>query len=159
MKIRKVSPDNRNKVYGLFRKGFPGSNFELNILQKLHKKERVLYEWACIHTNKNIAYIAFANAYNGRDVCGLHLIHFVVKPEFQGRGIGTELLHFALRQEELQDRAIYVLGDSRFYTRFGFEPCSSPSCPFGEKGKQFLSLHNTSGTHFTIGYEPEFKAG
>lgn len=159
MKIRKVSPDSRSKVYGLFRKGFPGSNFELNILQKLHKNDRILYEWACIHTNKNIGYIAFSNAYNGDDVCGVHLIHFVVKPEFQGRGIGTELLHFALRQEELQDQAIYVLGDGRFYKRFGFEACSNPSCPFGEKGKQFLSLQNIPGKHFTIGYEPEFKAG
>lgn len=159
MKIRKVSADDRNKVYGLFRKGFPGSNFELNILQKLHKNERILYEWACIHTNKDIAYIAFANAYKGKDVCGVHLVHFVVKPEFQGRGIGTELLNFSLRQEELKDKAIYVLGDLRFYSRFGFETCSNPSCPFGEKGKQFLSRHNTSGTQFMVGYEPEFKAG
>lgn len=159
MKIRKVTSDSRNKVYGLFRKTFPGSNAELNRLEKLHRSERVLSEWACIHTNKDIAYIAFSNAYHGSDICGVHLIHLIVNPEFQGRGIRTELLQFALRQKELQDKAIYVLGDGRFYERFGFEPCSSPSCPIAGKKKQFLSIRNTPCSDFVIGYEPEFKTG
>ncbi len=157
MKIRKISADERNKVYGLFRKGFPGSNSELNVLQKLHQNNRVLHEWACIHTNKNIAYIAFSNAYNDKEVCGLHLIHLVVKPDFRGRGISDELLSFALRQKVIQSSAIYVLGDSQFYTRFGFEPVSNPGCPFVVKGKQFLSIRNQTSSSFMIAYEPEYK--
>ncbi len=156
MKIRRIIPEDRNKVYGLFRKGFPGSNIELNVLQKLHRNNRSLHEWACIHTNKKIAYIAFSNAYNGNEVCGLHLAYFIVRPDFQGRGIGSELLSFALRQKEIQASTLYVLGDEQFYKKFGFELCLSPGCQFTRKGKQFLSLRNTPEEHFTVSYEPEY---
>ncbi len=159
MKIRKINPEDRNKVYGLFRKGFPGNTLELNILQKIHRNERELHEWACIHTNKNIAYIAFSNAYKGNEVCGLHLMHFLVKPDFQGRGIGTELLSFALRQKEIQASSLYVLGDSHFYEKFGFELCSCPGSNHSRKGKHFLSIRNTQDEHFIVGYEPEYKMG
>ncbi len=159
MKIRRIIHEDRNKVYGLFRKGFPDANIELNVLQKMHKNNRNLHEWACIHTNKNIAYIAFSNAYNGKKVCGLHLAHFVVRPDFQGRGIGSELLSFTLRQKEIQASTLFVLGDVQFYKKFGFELCSGLSCQFSGKGKQFLSLRNTGEEHFTVSYEPEFKIG
>jgi len=157
MKIRKISPDDRNKVYGLFRKEFSGSNIELNVLQKLHLNNRDLHEWVCIHTNKSIAYIAFSNAYNGTEICGLHLIHLVVNPDFKGRGIAAELLSFALRQKEVQSSTVFVLGDSQFYTRFGFELASNPNCPFTGKRKQFLSIRNRQVDHYTIAYDPEYK--
>ncbi len=157
MKIRKISTDQRHKIYGMFRKRFSGSKSELSVLQKLHQNNRLLYEWACIHTNKSIGYIAFSNAYNAREVCGLHLIHLIVNPEFQGRGISDELLSFALRQKEIQRNAIYVHGDSHYYSRFGFEPVSNPSCPFVVKGKQFLGIRNQTSSNFMISYEPEYK--
>ena len=157
MKIRKVIPEERNKVYGLFGKVFSGSNVQLNSLQKLHRKNRMLHEWVCIHTNKNIAYIAFSNAYKDGEVCGLHLLYLLVKPEFQGQGIRTELLQFALRQPELQDVAVYVLGDRIFFEHFGFELCANPCSQFSGKKRKFLSLGNTITTQCTVQYDPEYK--
>ena len=159
MKIRKVNPEERNKVYGLFRKGFPGSNFQLNSLRKLHNKNRKLHEWVCIHTNKNIAYIAFSNAYNNGEPCGLHLLYLLVKPEFQGQGVGTELLRFALRQQELQDVAVYVLGDKNFFERFGFGLCQNPQSTFSGKKRSFLSLGISPISSFAVSYEPEYRSG
>jgi putative acetyltransferase len=110
----------------------------------------------CIHTNRYIAYIAFTKAYRGKEVCGLHLAPLAVNPEFHNQGIDSELLRFALRQKEVKETTVFVLGEPRFYERFGFVRCEQPRCPFDSGNRHFLALRNDSNHHFTVGYEPEF---
>jgi putative acetyltransferase len=81
-----------------------------------------------------------------------------VAPDFQRQGVGSELLRFALRQEAIKSRPLFVLGEPGYYNRFGFEPCSLPVCPFDKNNAHFLSMRNDSTSHFTVGYEPEFEA-
>jgi putative acetyltransferase len=157
MKIQKVTGETRPKVYALLRRAFPGSGAEAALVQKLHEKERAVLEWVCIHTNKVIAYIVFTHAYRGNEVCGLHLGPMAVAPDFQRRGVGAELLRFALRQESVKNRTLFVLGAPGYFRRFGFEPCSSPICPFDTNNARFLGLRNEAAEHFTVGYEPEFR--
>lgn len=157
MKIRQLTTENRPKVYALLRKAFPGSNYEARLVENLHKNGRHLHEWVCIHTGKIIAYVAFSNAYNDRQVCGLHLAPLAVNPEFQNRGTGSELLRFALRQQEISAKTIFVLGKAKFYKKFAFEPCLQPICPFDKNNAHFLSLRNETNGQFTVGYEPEFQ--
>ncbi|MBT1076775.1 GNAT family N-acetyltransferase [Geobacter grbiciae] len=156
MKIQRLTPENRPKVYALLRGAFPGSDYEAALVQKLHDNGRVIHEWVCIHTGKAIAYIAFTNAYHGRDICGLHLAPMAVAPEFQGRGVGSELLRFALRQETISSQHLFVLGEPGYYSRFGFEPCRVPICPFDKNNAHFLSMRNATAINFVVGYEPEF---
>lgn len=157
MKIRKVTKETQAKAYALLRNAFPGSDYEANLVQQFHEHDTPIHEWICIHTNKAIAYIAFSNAYNGGDVCGLHLAPMAVAPDFQKQGIGSELLRFALRQEAIKNQPLFVLGEPRYYKKFGFEPCRLPICAFDKNNAHFLSMRNDSSEHFTIGYEPEFK--
>jgi len=157
MKIRKLTPENYVKVSALLRQAFPDSNEEVRLIENLHANEKTVHEWICLHTNMVIAYIAFTNAYNGSDLCGLHLAPLAVKPEFQNQGIGSELLRFALRQDEIKTNTIFVLGDPGFYTKSGFEPCRVPLCPFDENNAHFLSIRNTTTSQFTVGYESEFS--
>lgn len=158
MKIQKLTDENRAKVYALLRSAFPGNEYEAGLVQKFHENGKAVHEWVCIHTNKVIAYIAFSNAYHGNDVCGLHLAPMAVAPDFQRQGVGSELLRFALRQEAIKSRPLFVLGEPGYYNRFGFEPCSLPVCPFDKNNAHFLSMRNDSTSHFTVGYEPEFEA-
>src|SRR5512144_1729861 len=158
MKIQKVTIENRARVYALLQRAFPYSDYEAGLVQKLHENGRTLYEWVCIHTSKVIAYIAFSNAYHGNEVCGLHLAPMAVAPDFQRQGVGTELLRFALRQEAIKSRPLFVLGEPGYYRRFGFEPCTLPICPFDTNNAHFLSMRNTVTTSFIVGYEPEFKS-
>ncbi len=158
MKIQKVTTENQAKVYALLRRAFPGSEYEALLVQKLHEHGKPIHDWVCIHTNKAIAYIAFSHAYHGSEVCGLHLAPMAVSPEFQKQGVGSELLRFALRQEPVKDQTLFVLGEPGYYKRFGFEPCSSPICPFDKNNAHFLSMRNNASAGFTIGYEPEFNA-
>lgn len=156
MKIRKPTIDNYPKVYALLRQAFPGSLYEMQVMEKLHRNAKVQHEWVCIHINSVIGHIAFTNAYNGSDVCGLHLAPIAVKPEFQKQGVGSELLRFALRQPFIKDSAIFVSGDAAFFQRFGFEPCLMTVCPLKKRNSHFLSLRDESKSRFTVGYEPEF---
>lgn len=157
MKIQKLTVENRPKVYALLQNAFPDSVYEVTLVQKLHEHERALYEWVCIHTNKAIAYIAFSPAYEGKEICGLHLAPMAVAPDFQKQGVGTELLRFALRQEVIKNQSLFVLGEPGYYKRFGFEPCKEPVCPFDQDNVHFLSMRNSATAGFSVGYEPEFK--
>lgn len=159
MKIRKLTPENYAKVSALLQQAFPGSTYEVQLVENLHKNGRAVHEWVCIHINTVIAYIAFSNAYNGTAVSGLHLAPLAVKPEFQKQGTGSELLRFALRQDVIKDSTIFVLGSPAFYQKFGFTPCAQPLCPFDKKNAHFLSIRNNPSSRFTVGYEPEFKNG
>jgi len=156
MKIRKPTPDIYVKVSALLGKAFPKSQYEAKLIEDFHDNDTPIHEWVCIHVNKVIAYIAFSNAYNGDEICGLHLAPLAVAPKFQRQGFGSELLKFALRQEPIKESPLYVLGKSKFYRQFGFERCTTPLCPFDKKNKHFLAIRNTDTTPFTIGYEPEF---
>lgn len=120
MKIQKVTPEHRPKVYALLQRAFPGSDHEVRLVQKLHENGKTLHEWVCIHTNKVIAYIAFSLAYHGREVCGLHLAPMAVAPDFQRQGVGSELLRFAMRQDAIKNQPLFVLGAPAYYRRFGF---------------------------------------
>ncbi len=159
MKIRKLTPEEYPKASALLRRTFPASKYEVQLLENLHKNKKPLHEWICIHRNKAIAYIAYSNAFNGKEVCGLHLAPLAVTTEMQNQGIGTELLRFSLRQKEIRDRTLFVLGAPNFYKKFGFKQCAMPICPFAKKNKHFFSIRNTTPNQFTVGYEPEFLIG
>jgi len=156
MKIRKLTPENHAKVSALLRQAFPGSGYEVQLVENYHTNKTVIREWVCLHTHSVIAYIAFSNAYDGLAVCGLHLGPLAVKPEFQRQGIGSELVRFALRQDGIRDSPVFVLGAPGFYQKFGFEPCSMPICPFDKNNAHFLGLRNVISRPFVVGYESEF---
>ncbi len=156
MKVREVGSELQPKTIALLRQAFPGSSHEVCLVEKLRGNGRNIHEWACIHTGKVIAHIVFTNAYNGKEVCGLHLAPLAVKPEFQRQGVGSELLRFALRQEAVRSSTLFVLGDLQFYRKFGFESCLLPLCPFARGNKHFLSIRNDGAEEFVVAYEPEF---
>ena len=156
MKIRKLTSDNYGKASALLRQAFPRSSYEMRLVEKFHDNGTEVHEWICIHVGKVIAYICFSNAYNGSEVCGLHLAPLAVKPEFQKQGVGSELMRFALRQDVIKEQMIFVLGEPKFYQKFGFEPCAMPICPFDKNNAHFLSIRNDITSQFTVGYEAEF---
>lgn len=158
MKIRPLAPEQHPKVAALLQQAFPRSRYEVNLFDKLHQKGRSLHEWVCLHRDTVTAYIAFSNAYDSAKVCGLHLVTLAVKPQMQHQGIGSELLRFALRQEVIKDSTLFVVGNSAFYQKFGFERCALPLCPFAKGNAHFLSLRNNPTHPYTVRYEPEFKA-
>ena len=157
MKIRKLTSESYARVSALLRLTFPDSNYEVQLVEELHKNRKAMHEWICIHRNNTVAYIAFTNAFVRAKVCGMHLSIFAVKPEYQNQGIGSELLRFAMRQDAIRESAIFVSGDPAFFQKFGFEHCIMPVCPFDKTNARFLCIRNNTTLQYTVGYEPEFK--
>lgn len=158
MKIRK--PDNEDlqrKAAAVLHRAFPNSKYEERLIQNLHAKKRTVYEWVAIHRNLVVGYVAFTYAYNGDDVVGLHLAPLAVHPDFQKTGIGTELMLFALRQKEIKDQNIFVLGKPGYYERFDFKHVAQPVCPFTKNNKNFMLRGSMSDCEFSLGYEKEFS--
>ena len=62
-----------------------------------------------------------------------------------------------LRQEAIKNQTLFVLGAPAYYSRFGFEPCSLPVCPFAKNNAHFLAMRNSTVDYFIVGYEAEFK--
>ena len=156
MKIRKPTREILPKVSAMLSSAFPKSRYEAKLVEQFHGNDTPIHEWVCIHINKVIAYIAFSNAYNGNEICGLHLAPLAVAPKFQRQGFGSELLNFALRQESIKKSPLFVLGNPEFYSKFGFELCTTPICPFDKENRHFLAIRNTTTTRFIVGYEDEF---
>ena len=159
MKIRKLIPEEYPKALALLRQTYPKSHYEEQLFMILHKNEKPLHEWICVHRNRATAYIAYSNAFHGKEVCGLHLGSLAVAPQMQNQGIGSELLNCSMRQKEVRESPVFVLGDPHFYMKFGFEHCAAPICPFDKNNKHFLSIRNNTSCTFTVGYEPEFYVG
>lgn len=156
MKIRNVTPEYLPKALGLLRRAFPDDR-EARLVESLHNNGKTIHDWVCIHINKVIGYIGFTNAYHGSEVCGLHLAPLAVKEEFRNQEIGAGLVRFALRQDVIKSRTLFVLGDPGYYRRFGFEPCDRPICPFDKKNEHFMSIRNVASSPFTVRYEKEFS--
>jgi len=159
MKIRPLTSQDFDKVSALLRETFPGSTYEVQLFENLHKKLRTMHEWVCIHCGRIIAYVAFSKAYAQKNACGFHLAPIAVNPQFQKQGIGAELLRYSLRQGVLKESTIFVLGPPGFYQKFGFEHCVMPVCPFDKNNAHFLSIRNNTTSQYIVGYEPEFKTG
>ena len=157
MKIRKLTPENYDKATALLGLAFPSRTYEIQVVEKLRQSDKEVHEWVCIHTNRVVGYIAFSSAYQDSTICGLHLAPLAVKPDFQGQGIGSELLNFALRQAVIKESSIFVVGDPQFFEKFGFEPCAMPVSSFETKKSKLLSLRNNTESPFTVGYEAAFN--
>jgi len=158
MKIQKLTIENRPKVYALLRLAFPRTELQAELVEKLHENGKPLHEWVCLHASRIIAYIVFSNAYDGDGVCGVHLGPLAVTPDFQRQGVGSELLRFVLRQEEIKSQPLFVDGKPDYFSRFGFESCSNPISPYDKDNAHFLSMRHQSEARFVVGYEPEFKS-
>jgi len=156
MKIRAVTDEDRPKALGLLRAAFPKGNQE-RLVTRLHQADKIVHEWVLIHVNRAIAYIAFTHARVDGKVVGLHLGPVAVKPEFQRQGFGAELIRFALRQPQIRELPVYVLGPPRYFRRLGFEPCRFPLCPLDKGNEHFLAMGNTINSRVTISYEKEFS--
>lgn len=156
MKIRRPDDNDYLKVYALLSSVFNRSDYEKKLIEKLNNNNQIVNDWVCIIRNRVVAYIAFTNAYKGKEVCGLHLAPLAVKPDFQNQGIGSELIRFALRQKDIKGRPVFVLGDVDFYKRFGFEKSKTVLSPFDKKNKNFMLIGSFVVDNFIIGYESSF---
>jgi putative acetyltransferase len=82
------------------------------------------------------------------DVTALALAPLAVLPEFQNKGIGSQLVRAGLKQcQSLGYKIVIVLGHPSFYTRFGFAPAIDKGLrsPFSVPDEAFMVLELVPG--------------
>ncbi len=71
---------------------------------------------------------------NGMEGPWLGLAPVAVHPDWQGQGIGSDLVREGLDTAlEMDWKAVVVLGDPTYYSRFGFAPPASSACTVSTK--------------------------
>ena len=71
------------------------------------------------------------------------LAPIAVRPDYQRQGIGSELIRQGLQECANQGiKAIFVLGDSAYYSRFGFKPAKVKGlkCEYSVPDDAFMAL-------------------
>jgi putative acetyltransferase len=84
-----------------------------------------------------------------------------VRPDRQRSGVGSALIREALRQARQEGwDAVFVLGDPRFYRRFGFDPelAGEYTCLYAGPHLMVLCMSNDLPRTGTIDYASAFSA-
>ena len=93
----------------------------------------------------------------------LALAPIAVRPEFQQKGIGGQLIKSGLNKaRELKYKSVIVLGHKHYYPKFGFEPVDkwNIKAPFDVPADFFMGLElvkdGLKGVSGTVRYPKEF---
>ena len=154
--IRECLHQDRGHIQALLNIAFSPSLYESRLREIIVDSGERYFERLVEIESKVVAYILYTPATNGAAEIGYHLAPVAVHPDFQRQGLGSSLIRETLSL--LCDEAIFVLGDPRYYERFGFIQTITAQCPFDEGNKHFRSIR-WSDEHetFSIGYSSAFK--
>lgn len=96
---------------------------EPEIIMRLRDAGVLTISLVAIDGETLVGHVAFSPVtINGAGGCWFGLGPVSVKPDYQGAGVGSALIHAGLKQLQSQGAAgCVVLGDPDYYARFGFE--------------------------------------
>ena len=155
--IRPAERRDRAAIVRLLDSAFAPSTFESRLYELVAEGVDQSFEWVAESESEIVGYIMYTEATTGTEAVGLHLAPVAVHADFQGQGIGSALIRTTLEEEPLRTRAIFVLGEPRYYERFGFTPVSSARCPYDEGNAHFRALRwSEIPDEFPIGYIDAF---
>jgi len=146
-----------------------GQESEGNLIVKLRKSKSFIKDLSLVACmgNEIIGHILFSKIIIKNDTEefeSLALAPMAVIPEFQGLGIGSQLINKGLQKAiKLGYESVIVLGHDTYYPRFKFKPASQfkITCPFDVPDTNFMALELKKGSLDTISgcvvYPKEFK--
>lgn len=167
--IRPEEPDHAAGVYQVEKDAF-GRTAEADLCARLRKRKAVTISLVALDDDQVVGHVLFSpvriapegSADTGLPVLGMGPV--AVDPDHQGQGIGSRLIRAGLEEaRQLGATAVVVLGDPRYYTRFGFQPASHFGVRFQDPAvpaKDFMLIELRRGAlegHAGVAtYEPEF---
>ncbi|MBI4751802.1 MAG: N-acetyltransferase [Acidobacteria bacterium] len=123
--IRPEQPDDAASVRRVNELAF-NQHDEANLVEALHKVAVGLISLVAVIDGQIVGHILFSPATiqgAGGDFHVIGLAPMAVLPEYQNRGIGSQLVRAGLAECHRQGhRMVIVLGHPNFYPRFGFVP-------------------------------------
>jgi len=131
-----------------------GQEAEGKLIVKLRKNKNFIKDLSLVACmgNEIIGHILFSKIIIKRgteEFESLALSPMAVIPEFQGLGIGSQLINKGLQKAvKLGYESVIVLGHENYYTRFKFTPASQfqITCPFEVPNENFLAIELKKGS-------------
>ena len=158
--MRRAVSGDIGSIEKLLDQAFAPSRFESSLVKGLVLNGRNIHHWLLEQDRQLLAYVCYSQAYRrGTEPIGWHLAPVAVRPEWQRKGHGSELIRHTLAQFPISGRPVFVLGDPGYYARFGFSRIREPHCPYDLSNEHFMALRYTGRESFMIGYEREFNGG
>ncbi len=150
MIIRQENKNDYEKVYNLVKLAFENATHsdgdEQNLVTRLRESEAFIPELSLVAEVEDeiVGHILFTKIKIGdSNTVGVALAPLAVKPQFQNRGIGGELIKEGHRiAKELGYGFSVVLGHDRYYPKFGYQPAKQYSiiAPFPVDDKNFMAV-------------------
>lgn len=136
---------------------FDPSDYESRLIRAVVARQETHQAWGIEKDGKLVAFVLYTVATRGAEEIGFHLAPVAVHPDFQGKGLGAELIRRTLEMDPLVSTAVFVLGDPAFYEQFRFSRVTTGLCPYDEENRHFRALRwDDSGEPFVIGYAASF---
>ncbi|MBX9765610.1 N-acetyltransferase [Patescibacteria group bacterium] len=164
--IRKEQESDYQDVYKINALAFGGEN-ESKLIEALRKSETFVPELSLVaeKEGKVVGHILFSKIHIGSNLThkSLALAPVAVLPDTQKQGIGSLLIQFGLKKAaELGFGSVVVLGHSKYYPKFGFEPASNWNITTEYKDPEStfaleLQPEALNGISGQVVYPPEFS--
>lgn len=166
MKIRQETSEDHHTVYEINHLAF-GQENESRLIEKIRKGETFVPELSLVaeEDGKVIGHILFSKVkIKGKKTYeSLALAPMSVHPDFQKKGIGSQLITIGLQKvKELNFEHVIVLGHKDYYPKFGFQKASTWNirCPFEVPDEVFMAIELVEGSlknkEGTVEYPPVF---
>ncbi|MDD2665591.1 MAG: N-acetyltransferase [Methanocellales archaeon] len=164
--IRKGEEKDYKKVYEVNCLAFQQEN-ESKLIEKIRKGKNFIPELSLVAEIEDeiMGHILFSriNIFGDSVFDSLALAPMAVSPEFQKKGIGSNLIKKGIEKaKELGFDSIIVLGHKEYYPKFGFQRASkwNIKCPFEAPDEAFMAIELTErafeGKAGTVKYPDEF---
>jgi len=165
--IHPEKPEDYAAVYEVNRLAF-GREVEGRLVEALrqspdHFPELSLVAVVAGRVVGHILFSAIAIEVPGTRIPALGLAPLAVRPEFQKKGIGSELVRYGLEQcRRLGHKIVVVIGHPDYYPRFGFSSARAEGLevPFPVPDEAFMALELVpgalSGISGMVRYSPAF---
>jgi len=165
--IRKEEENDSIQIYEVNKLAFQQEN-EGKLIEKIRKSENFIPELSMVAEldKKIVGHILFSKIkiVGESDYESLALAPIAVIPEFQKKGIGSELIKKGMDKAKEQGfDSIIVLGHKEYYPKFGFQRASrwDIKCPFEVPDDVFMAIELTEkgleGKAGTVKYPDEFN--
>jgi putative acetyltransferase len=125
--IQNETPEHYQAVQEILLACF-NSEAESLLVASLRDSGKVILSLVALQNDEVVGHVLFTPATTSplSEITGLGLAPLAVKPEYQCQGIGAQLVQEGLRLcTEFGYDYVIVLGDPKYYQRFGFRKASS----------------------------------
>jgi len=156
--IRPESPADAAAVHAVHKAAFP-SDTEARLVEAIRANGNDRVSLVAEKQGRIVGHVLFSPVdVEGSE--GIGLAPVAVLPDFQSQGIGAALIEAGIAAcRELGVKFVVVLGEPRYYQRFGFRPTHLGN-EYGV-GEEFMALeldpHATAALHGVVKYGREFS--